>query len=91
MKKVLVFFLLLVLMLRLTGQTEKKTGFQLRLMKAMGYDAIALGNHEYDFGPEWLALMEFLSSMKDTNGNGIPDIDKKYSGPVKCFFPVNAK
>jgi 5'-nucleotidase len=42
-------------------------------------------------GKEWLALMEFLSSMKDTNGNGIPDIDKKYSGPVKCFFPVNAK
>jgi 5'-nucleotidase len=42
-------------------------------------------------GKEWLALMEFLSSMKDTNGNGIPDIDKKYAGPVKCFFPVNAK
>jgi 5'-nucleotidase/UDP-sugar diphosphatase len=42
-------------------------------------------------GKEWLALMEFLGSMKDANGNGIPDIDKKYSGPVKCFFPVNAK
>ena len=42
-------------------------------------------------GKEWLALIEFLGSMKDTNGNGIPDIDKKYAGPVKCFFPVNAK
>jgi len=42
-------------------------------------------------GKEWLALMEFLSSMRDTNGNGIPDIDKKYTVPVKCFFPVNAK
>ena len=42
-------------------------------------------------GKEWLALMEFLSSMKDTNGNGIPDIDKKYASPVKCFFPVNSK
>lgn len=42
-------------------------------------------------GKEWLALMEFLSSMKDTNGNGIPDIDKKYAVPVKCFFPVNTK
>jgi 5'-nucleotidase/UDP-sugar diphosphatase len=34
---------------------EVKTGFQLRLMKEMGYDVIALGNHEYEFGPEWLA------------------------------------
>jgi 5'-nucleotidase len=42
-------------------------------------------------GKEWLALMEFLSSMKDTNGNGIPDIDKKYAVAVKCFFPVSAR
>jgi 5'-nucleotidase / UDP-sugar diphosphatase len=34
---------------------ESKTGFQLRLMKKMGYDAVGLGNHEFDFGPEWLA------------------------------------
>jgi 5'-nucleotidase len=39
-------------------------------------------------GKEWLALIEFLSSMKDTNGNGIPDIDKKYAVPIKCFFTV---
>ena len=39
-------------------------------------------------GKEWLALVEFFSSMKDTNGNGIPDIDNKYKNPVKCFFPV---
>jgi hypothetical protein len=37
-------------------------------------------------GKEWLALIEFLSSMNDTNRDGIPDIDKKYSVPVKCFF-----
>ena len=42
-------------------------------------------------GKEWLALLEFLSSMKDTNGNGIPDIDKKYAVPVRCFFPVKAR
>jgi len=42
-------------------------------------------------GKEWLALIEFLSSMKDTNGDGIPDIDKKYAVPVQCFFPVNTK
>jgi 5'-nucleotidase len=42
-------------------------------------------------GKEWLALLKFFSSMKDTNGNGIPDIDRKYSTAVKCFFPVKAK
>jgi 5'-nucleotidase / UDP-sugar diphosphatase len=39
-------------------------------------------------GKEWLALVEYLSSMKDTNGNGIPDIDNKYRIPVRNFFPV---
>lgn len=29
---------------------EPVDGFQLRLMKEMGYDAISLGNHEFDFG-----------------------------------------
>jgi 5'-nucleotidase / UDP-sugar diphosphatase len=33
---------------------EEKTGFQLRLMKEMGYDVVGLGNHEFDFGPGWL-------------------------------------
>jgi 5'-nucleotidase len=40
-------------------------------------------------GKEWLALVEYLSSMKDTNGNGIPDIDNKYKVPVKSIFPVS--
>lgn len=39
-------------------------------------------------GKEWLALIEYLGSMKDTDGNGIPDIDKKYSVPVQTFFSV---
>ena len=39
-------------------------------------------------GKEWLALMELISSMKDKNGNGIPEIDNKYSVPVKSFFLV---
>jgi 5'-nucleotidase / UDP-sugar diphosphatase len=42
-------------------------------------------------GKEWLALVKFLGSMKDTNGNGIPDIDRKYANPVKCFYPVKSK
>jgi 5'-nucleotidase len=29
---------------------EPSDGFQLRLMKQMGYDAISIGNHEFDFG-----------------------------------------
>lgn len=28
---------------------------ELELMRAMGYDAIAIGNHEFDYGPELLA------------------------------------
>lgn len=42
-------------------------------------------------GKEWLALMQFLGSMKDTNTNSIPDINQKYAMPVKCFFPVNSR
>jgi hypothetical protein len=39
-------------------------------------------------GKEWLALMEYLGSMKDTDNDGIPDIDKKYSVPVQTFITV---
>lgn len=33
---------------------EAETGFQLQLMSKMGYDAVAIGNHEFDWGPEKL-------------------------------------
>ncbi len=39
-------------------------------------------------GKEWLALLEFIGSMKDTSGNNIPDIDTRYSVPVQTFFKV---
>jgi len=39
-------------------------------------------------GKEWLAIVEYLMQMKDMNGNGVPDIDNKYSLPVKSFFIV---
>jgi 5'-nucleotidase / UDP-sugar diphosphatase len=42
-------------------------------------------------GKEWLALCEYLGSMKDTKGNGIPSIDRKYAVPIKCFLPVKAR
>jgi 5'-nucleotidase/UDP-sugar diphosphatase len=49
---------------------ETKTGFQLRLMKTMGYDAVCIGNHEFDYGPEKLA--EILSSS--VRGGEIPPV-----------------
>jgi len=39
-------------------------------------------------GKEWLALMEYLSSMQDTNGNSTPDIDRKYKEAIQSFFTV---
>ncbi len=49
---------------------EPETGFQLRLMKQMGYDVLGLGNHEFDFGPGWLA--EVIG--KSASGGGIPHL-----------------
>jgi 5'-nucleotidase len=43
---------------------EKETGFQLRLMKAMDYDVTCLGNHEFDYGPDWLASVIHASVSK---------------------------
>jgi 5'-nucleotidase / UDP-sugar diphosphatase len=34
---------------------EPTQALQLNLMKRMGYDVVALGNHEFDFGPQTLA------------------------------------
>lgn len=34
---------------------EEQTGFQLPLMKRMGYDVLGIGNHEFDFGPNAFA------------------------------------
>ncbi|MDA3911291.1 MAG: 5'-nucleotidase C-terminal domain-containing protein [Bacteroidales bacterium] len=34
---------------------ERESGFQLKLMHQMGYDYLAIGNHEFDYGPEMLA------------------------------------
>ncbi len=36
---------------------EEETGFQLHLMKEIGYDYTTIGNHEFDFGPEAFANM----------------------------------
>lgn len=36
---------------------EEYNGFQLPLMKEMGFDFVAIGNHEFDFGPGKLSLI----------------------------------
>ena len=36
---------------------EPETGFQLNLMKQAGYDVVALGNHDFDFGSEKYAAI----------------------------------
>jgi 5'-nucleotidase / UDP-sugar diphosphatase len=56
---------------------ESKTGFQLQLMKQMGYDAVGLGNHEFDFGPEWLAKM----ILKSDAAGAIPAVLSSNSLP----------
>jgi 5'-nucleotidase/UDP-sugar diphosphatase len=43
---------------------EASTGFQLSLMKKMGYDIVTLGNHEFDYGPRALATIIENSEKK---------------------------
>ena len=38
-------------------------------------------------GKEWLALLEYMSQMKDLNGNGIPDLETKYYLPGRTMLP----
>src|SRR5664279_3777469 len=42
---------------------EDSTGFQLPLMKKMGFDVVTLGNHEFDFGPRVLANIIAKSTL----------------------------
>lgn len=42
-------------------------------------------------GKEWLALLEYIGSMMDTGNNHIPDIDDRYSIPVKTFYKAGKK
>ena len=70
---------------------ETKTGFQLRLMKTMGYDAVCIGNHEFDYGPEKLA--EIISSAVNRGtippvllGNAIFDKEKPEDNALEQLF-----
>lgn len=37
-------------------------------------------------GKEWLALLEFIRSMEDSDNDSIPEIERKYSVPVRTFL-----
>lgn len=43
---------------------EEKTGFQLPLMASMGYEVVAIGNHEFDYGPAALARIIEKSAQR---------------------------
>ena len=44
---------------------EPETGFQLNLMRKAGYDVIAVGNHDFDFGPS-----RFVDMIDKATENG---------------------
>jgi 5'-nucleotidase / UDP-sugar diphosphatase len=54
----------------------------------MDFDQKSPGTQE---GKEWLAIIEYLSGMKDINGNGVPDVDQKYRSAIQSFFDVSPK
>jgi len=49
---------------------SRETGGELQLMARMGYDAVTLGNHDFDFRPEGLAQMIRAAQA----GDGCPPI-----------------
>lgn len=53
------------LMGTLFASLEPATGFQLNLMKKAGYDVVALGNHDFDFGP-----LAFAGTVKAAAARG---------------------
>ncbi|NOZ34678.1 MAG: hypothetical protein GXO80_05195 [Chlorobi bacterium] len=83
--------------------SEEKTGFQLHLMKKMGYDYITLGNHEFDFGPETLANILNAAEEKggypnivcsniqfDKKSDADDKLEKIYNdGKIKPFAVIN--
>ncbi len=40
-------------------------------------------------GKEWLALISYIKSFKDTNGDGLPDIPQKYAKFNNNFIPLS--
>jgi 5'-nucleotidase len=69
---------------------ETESGFQLNLMKKMGYDYMAIGNHEFDLGPN--AFASIIDNNKKQgqipqllNANYVPAKDGSDAQLVKKF------
>ena len=62
----------------LFNPTEPEPGFQLSLMKAMGFDFTTIGNHEFDYGPNALAD-DIIAAKKH---GGLPQIISSNLVPV---------
>lgn len=61
---------------------EPQTGFQLSIMKKAGYDVVALGNHDFDFGPQKYAAIVRNAAKKGEipvllAGNAVTDPDNQ--------------
>ena len=59
---------------------EPETAFQLPLMKEAGYDVVAVGNHDFDFGPEAYGEIIKKSAQRGPipvmlSGNSVTDPD----------------
>jgi 5'-nucleotidase len=70
---------------------EAKSGFQMNLMKKMGYDYITLGNHEFEFGSVMLA--KILKSADKKGGfpqivasNTVFSDESKEDDELEAFF-----
>lgn len=48
------------------GNIDKKEEYMFKLMKAMGYDAMALGNHDFDYGLDYVKQRITASGLDDT-------------------------
>ncbi|MCA1741602.1 MAG: 5'-nucleotidase C-terminal domain-containing protein [Bacteroidales bacterium] len=48
---------------------EPETGFQLNLMKKAGYDVIAVGNHDFDFGPS--RFVDMIDKAREKGGTPV--------------------
>ncbi len=53
-----------------SGDPGERRFFDVEALDLIGYDAIALGNHDFDFGPELLA--EFMPQVVDAEGVPVP-------------------
>ncbi|MBE0679363.1 MAG: bifunctional metallophosphatase/5'-nucleotidase [Bacteroidales bacterium] len=70
---------------------ETETGFQLPLMKKAGYDVIAMGNHDFDFGPSAYAEIIRKSSQRGEipvmlMGNAVTDADDPADDAFEALF-----